>query len=391
MSYNFDTVIDRYRTDSMKWNATEKLFGEKELLPMWVADMDFRVPEPVIQALKDTAEHGIFGYTMRTDEYYKSITDWMARRHDWDVKPEWISYCSGVVPALSYCIQAFTEPGDKIVIQPPVYPPFTSVVKNNNRQLVYNPLKFEDGGYRMDFDDLRTKLDASVKMLILCNPHNPVGRVWTKEELTELGHICLEHGIRVISDEIHSDLVFKPHKHTPFAGISEELAQNSIVCMAPSKTFNLAGLQASNMIIPNDDWREAFNAKVLLANAGMANTFGLAASTAAYKLGEPWLEELLDYLQQNLNWLAAELEQYLPGINLVRPEGTYLAWLDCRGLGLDKEGLEQWMLKRAKIAFNQGYAFGPGGEGFVRMNYACPRSTLEEGLRRLKNAADHVE
>ncbi|KAB2333336.1 pyridoxal phosphate-dependent aminotransferase [Cytobacillus depressus] len=386
MIYNFDKEINRYNSASAKWDETENLFGEKELLPMWVADMDFKSPEPVIEAIKQKAEHGVFGYTTRPDSFYEAIIQWMKERHSWNIQKEWICFSLGVVPALSYIVQAYTNPGDKIVIQPPVYYPFTNVIVENGRQIVHNQLKFENGQYKMDFEDLRNKLDEDVKMLILCNPHNPSGRVWTEDELVELGNICIENNILIVSDEIHGDLVFKGKTHIPFAAISEEFAMNSIVCTAPSKTFNLAGLQTSNIIIPNPHIRDKFTALMNKLALRHTNTFGIVATESAYRYGEEWLEQALDYMQKNVEFLTEYIEKNIEGVKVIKPEASYLVWLDCRELGFDKEELQQFMLKEAKVAFNQGYTYGPGGEGFIRVNIGCPRSIVHEGLERLHKA-----
>ncbi|MFJ9500700.1 MalY/PatB family protein [Brevibacillus centrosporus] len=386
MRYDFDKVINRLNTASVKWDEVDRIFGDKDLLPLWVADMDFQVPAPVTDALRARVEHGIFGYTERPESYYEAVIGWMERRHQWSVQKEWICHCPGVVPALSYLVQVFTQPGDKVIIQPPVYHPFTSVVADNGREVVHNPLKFEQGRYFMDFEDLRQKMDPSVKLLILCNPHNPGGRVWTKEELTELGNICLENNVMVISDEIHGDLILKGHKHIPFAAISEEFAQNSIICTAPSKTFNMAGMQTSNIIIPNQEYREAFQKMMSTLVLRMTNTFGVVATEAAYRHGDEWLDQLLVYLQGNLDFLTEYIETHIKGIKVIQPEGTYLVWLDCRELGMDTKGLQEFMGKQAKVAVNQGHVFGPGGEQFIRLNMACPRSLIEEGLERIAKA-----
>ncbi|MED1794710.1 pyridoxal phosphate-dependent aminotransferase [Brevibacillus nitrificans] len=386
MRYDFDKVINRLNTASVKWDEVDRFFGDKDLLPLWVADMDFQVPAPVTDALRARVEHGIFGYTERPESYYEAVIGWMERRHQWSVQKEWICHCPGVVPALSYLVQVFTQPGDKVIIQPPVYHPFTSVVADNGREVVHNPLKYEEGRYFMDFEDLRQKMDPSVKLLILCNPHNPGGRVWTKEELTELGNICLENNVMVISDEIHGDLILKGHKHIPFAAISEEFAQNSIICTAPSKTFNMAGMQTSNIIIPNQEYREAFQKMMSTLVLRMTNTFGVVATEAAYRHGDEWLDQLLVYLQGNLDFLTEYIETHIKGIKVIQPEGTYLVWLDCRELGMDAKGLQEFMGKQAKVAVNQGHVFGPGGEQFIRLNMACPRSLIEEGLERIAKA-----
>ena len=384
--YDFDVVIDRHNTASEKWDGVEGYFGEKGLLPMWVADMDFRVPEPVTEALRKTVEHGVYGYTMRPDSYFESVIGWMKRRHGWTINEEWICHSPGVVTALSCIVQSFTEPGDKVVIQPPVYPPFSRVVLSNGRRLVHNRLTLEAGRYSMDYDDLRKNLDSGVKLLILCSPHNPVGRVWTRDELEELGSICLERGVLVVADELHEDIVFGGHAHTPFASISDEFSRNTIVCTGPTKTFNLAGLETSNIIIPNENLRQAFLTTMARNNLMHVNSFGLVATESAYRFGEEWLEQLLEYLRRNLDFLTRYIAENIEGIRVIRPEGTYLVWLDCRELGMDQGELERFCLREAKVALNQGYTFGPGGEGFVRMNIACPRSTLLEGLRRIDQA-----
>lgn len=391
MQYNFDKVIDRFHTASVKWDEQEKLFGQKDLLPLWVADMDFQLPAPVLEAMRARVDHGIFGYTERPESYYEAVIGWMQRRHGWQIQKEWICYCPGVVPALSYLVQSFTKPGEKVMIQPPVYPPFSGVVTANGREVVENPLKYEDGRLTMDFDDMRSKMDPDVKLFILCNPHNPGGRVWTREELTELGNICMENNVMVISDEIHGDLVLKGHTHIPFASISEEFAQHSIVCTAPSKTFNMAGLQTSNIIIANEEWRNAFQHTLNILSLRLTNTFGVVATESAYRYGDEWLDQLLEYLQGNLAFLTSFIESRIPKIKVVQPEATYLVWLDCRELGLDEKSLQRFLLTQAKVAVNQGYTFGQGGEQFIRLNIACPRSILEEGLKRIEQAVNSLQ
>ncbi|THE14166.1 pyridoxal phosphate-dependent aminotransferase [Bacillus timonensis] len=382
MKYNFDESINRLQTNSVKWDEVENLFGDKEILPMWVADMDFKSPQPVIDALKERADHGIYGYTTRPDSYYEATVGWMQRRHNWTIEKDWIIFTPGVVPALGIIVQNFTNPGDKIIIQQPVYYPFMSVIEKNGREIVNNPLRLENGRYYMDFEDLEKKIDPSVKMIILSNPHNPVGRVWAKDELTRLGEICLKHNILVVSDEIHFDLVYEGNVHTPFASISEEFAGHSITCTAPSKTFNLAGLQTSNMIIPNQDLRERFTKALEDRFIGMTNTFGVTALIAAYEKGEEWLDQLLVYLKGNLDFLNEYIKSNIPEVKVIEPDATYLVWLDCRELGMDAKKLEEVIQKQGKVAFDEGYIFGKEGEGFTRINIACPRALLEEGLKR---------
>ncbi|MEK4715688.1 MULTISPECIES: MalY/PatB family protein [Sporosarcina] len=386
MKYDFDKVVERSNTASVKWDATEELFGEKELLPLWVADMDFKVPDEVVKAIQSQAEHGIFGYTTRKPSYYEAIIDWMKDHHNWVIEKEWICHSPGVVTALNLIVQAFSEPGDKIIVQPPVYYPFMKAIHNHDRQVIYNPLLFNEGKFEMDFEDLISKIDSSVKMILLCNPQNPGGRVWTESELKRLGDICLERGVLVVSDEIHQDLVFKPGKHIPFSAISEQFADNSIICTAPSKTFNLAGLQTSNIIISNKALREKFVMEGDKYAVTMSNSFGALATEAAYNYGGQWLEEVLDYVEGNLHFITKYFKSNLPVLKVLPLEATYLAWIDCRELGLTPEELEKLFLSKAKVALNQGYVFGPGGEGFVRMNLACSRSTVEKAAQQMKEA-----
>ncbi|MGG0644555.1 MalY/PatB family protein [Sporosarcina gallistercoris] len=388
MKYNFDTVVDRMKSSSVKWDGAEALFGEKDLLPLWVADMDFKVPEEVSRAVADKAAHGIFGYTIREESYYQSIIEWMKTRHNWTIEKEWICHSPGVVTALSLAVQAYTNPGDKVIVQPPVYYPFMKVTETNGREVVFNPLVNNKGTYEMDFEDLLSKIDASVKLLMLCNPHNPGGFVWKKEDLQRLGDICMEHGILVISDEIHSDLVFKKGSHVPFASLSEQFAQNSITCTAPSKTFNLAGLQTSNIIIPNEELREKFAAETDRNAIGMPNSFGPVATEAAYTYGGQWLDEVMNYVEGNLKFITDYFAEYVPAMKVLPLEATYLAWIDCTDLGMTPEELETFFLSKAHVALNQGKVFGPGGEGFVRMNLACSRSIVEKAAKQIKDAVN---
>ena len=393
MKYNFDEVIDRTNHHSVKWDEMKTKFGDipNDVLPMWIADMEFRSPKPVIEAIKKAAEHGIYGYTSRPDSYYQAIIDWMERRHNWKVKKDWLAYSPGVVPALSLIIRAFCQPGDKVVVQPPVYYPFFRVIENNGCHIVNNPLKLSNKKYFMDYDDLERKIDdPRVKLLILCSPHNPVGRVWQKEELIILGEICLKHHIIVVSDEIHADILFKGYKHTPFASISPTFAHNSITCTAPSKTFNLAGLQTSTIIIPNKKYYRIYNNILDSLALDENNVFGLVALEAAYKDGEEWLEQLLSYLNENLKFLMKYFKERIPKIKVIRPEGTYLVWLDCRQLGLSTKDLNNFILKKARVALDDGYWFGAEGKGFMRINIACPRSFLEEGLKRIEKAVNSL-
>ncbi len=391
MKYNFDEAIDRTNYHSVKWDELKTKFGDipEDVLPMWIADMEFRSPQPVIEAIKKAAEHGIYGYTSRPLSYYQAIIDWMEKRHNWKVKKDWLVFSPGVVPALSFIIRAFTQPGDKVIVQPPVYYPFFRVIENNGCHVVNNPLKLSNKKYFMDYDDLERKVDDSrVKLIILCSPHNPVGRVWQKEELIILGEICLEHNIIVVSDEIHADILFKGYRHIPFASISPAFAHHSITCTAPSKTFNLAGLQTSSIIIPNKKYCRIYENILDGLALDENNVFGLVALEAAYRDGEEWLEQLLSYLNENLKFLMKYFEERIPKIKVIKPEGTYLVWLDCRQLGLSVKDLNNFMIKKAGVALDDGYWFGTEGEGFMRINIACPRSFLEESLKRIERAVN---
>lgn len=391
MKFDFDRVIDRRHTHSAKWDLMEELHGDKDLLPMWVADMDFTTAPCVVNALKKLAETGVFGYPHRPQSNKDAVKGWMERRHGWAIDNTWLTYSPGVVTALNLCILAYSQPGDRVIIQPPVYYPFARCIVNNGRRIENNPLKFENGRYELDFDDLEKRATNRTRLMIISSPHNPVGRVWTKDELQKVGAFCVKNDIVLVSDEIHSDLIYKGYKHVPTASISEEIARQTITCMAPSKTFNLAGLKTSSIIISNPRLRKMYNAMLGNLSIGMDNTFGLAALEAAYTKGEEWLEELLIYLEANMDYAIQYVEERIPGIKVLRSEGTYLLWLDCRGLGLENKVLDNFMLKKAKLWLDDGPLFGPGGEGFQRINIACPRVTLEEALSRLERAVNEKE
>ncbi len=392
LKYDFDTVIERSGNYSSKWDELKKMFGRDDLLPMWVADMDFMSPQPVVDALVERAKQGIYGYTSRPESYFESVARWMKKRHNWDAKTEWMIYTPGVVPALSFIINAFTYPGDKVLVQQPVYYPFFRVIEDNGRRIVNNPLIYKDGRYTMDFDDLEEKVkDRRIKLMFLCSPHNPVGRVWTKDELIRLGRICIDNNILVVSDEIHHDILYPGVKHIPFASISEEFALSSITCTAPSKTFNLAGLQTSTIIIPNTTYYDIYRNFIKRLQLLRNNAFGLVALEAAYTHGEEWLDQLLEYLDGNLRTFTEGIERDVPQIKVVKPEGTYLVWLDCRELGFDAHQLNDFIINKAKLAFESGYWFGHGGEGFQRANIACPRTYVNEAVKRLKSAVESIK
>lgn len=386
MNYDFDKLYDRRRTGSIKWDFNQKIFGREDILPLWVADMDFLAPEAVVEALVSRAKHGIYGYTDGMDEYYDSLTAWMEEQHGWQIQRDWIVFSPGIVPALNELVRALTKPGEKILLQSPVYPPFFQAIKNHGREVVNSQLNLVNGRYTMNFDDLEEKFASGVKMMIFCSPHNPVGRVWMREELERLGQLCLTYDVLVISDEIHCDLIYDGYRHIPFASLSSELASHSIVCTAPSKTFNLAGLQTSNLIIPNKKYREAYKSSVNLTGIHHPNVFGITALETAYRQGREWLNQLMHYLQGNLELLTLFFARELPQIGVTHPEGTYLVWLDFRALGLEPKDLQEFLVHKAGVGLNAGFGFGPGGEGFERINIGCPRSVLEEGLGRIKTA-----
>ncbi len=382
--YNFDEIINREGTNCLKYDARSWFFKSDEVLPLWVADMDFKTPDFIVDAIKERTKHEIFGYTFRCDKYYQSIINWMKRRHNWEVQKEWISYSPGVVAGLTLAVETFTKTGDKIIVQPPVYFPFFDLVKGSKRKIIENPLKIENGRYTFDFEDLKSKIDKNTKMLLLCNPQNPGGMVWTREELTELGNICIENNILVVSDEIHSDLIFKGHKHIPFASISQEFADNCLVCMAPSKTFNVAGFSSSLVIIPNKAKFTRYERTLGVGHLGMGNIFGTVAMQAAYTHGDEWLEQLIAYLQDNYNYLEAFIKENLPKIRVMKPEATYLIWLDFKEYGMKNEELFNYAIEKAQVGLNDGGRFGTGGDGWLRINIGCPRNTLKEALGRLK-------
>jgi len=390
MAYNFDTLIDRTKTNSIKWNREILPEDCRDAIPLWVADMDFASPPEVQAAILERASLPIYGYTNRSEEYYRSFIEWMKRRKAWDIQKEWIVFSPGVVPALNIAVLAYTHPGDKIIIQPPVYYPFASAILNNGRQLVENPLIIRDGRYTMDFDDLEKKIDSQTKLFILCSPHNPVGRVWTIDELSRLVDICAERDIVIVSDEIHSDILVETAVHHCTSTVSDNAAAITVTFTAPNKTFNLAGLQIANAIIPNARLRRAFVQQVSNLGLNLANIFGMVAQEAAYGKGEPWLEELLAYLRSNYDVLKHFLSERIPSIKVFPLEGTYLPWLDCRALGLDDTQLHDLFLKDAKLWLDDGTMFGTGGSGFMRLNIACPRSVLVRALEQLEKAVHAI-
>ncbi len=388
MTYNFDEIISREGTDSLKYDARKRYFGADDVLPMWVADMDFRTPDFIVNAMKKRMEHEIFGYTLKPDSLYEAVIGWMYRRHGWKVEKDWILFTPGVVPTFNMCIQAYSAPGDKVVLQSPVYYPFFWGVELNKRVMLNNQLVRTGNRYEMDLDDLKKKIDSDTKAMLFCSPHNPVGRVWSKKELMELAEICNKNNIVMISDEIHSDLIFDGYNHIPYAMLGKEMEQNSITTIAPSKTFNVAGLATSAVIIPNPALRQKFVDVVESLHIAGGNIFGSVAMEAAYTHGDEWLKQALTYIEGNVNYLEEFVAQNLPQVKVIRPEGTYMAWLDLAGLKLSDPELKKFMIEKAKLGFNHGPTFGPGGEGFQRINLGCPREIVKEGLRRLKEGIE---
>lgn len=387
----FDTLIDRKHTGSVKWDQRLKNFGREDILPMWVADMDFPSPPEVAAAIKRRADHPVFGYTEVSDGLNEAIIQWLKRRKHWQISKEWIVHSPGVVTSLIMAILAFTEAGDKILIQSPVYHPFYPIVTSHSRELVINPLTYQGETYGIDFDDLQNKLRQGVKMMLLCSPHNPVGRVWTVTELTQIAGLCQKYQVLLVSDEIHADLVLHGNQHFPVAAVCEELLPNSITCISPTKTFNLAGLAESVALIPNTDLRAKFQQTLLKSGAGMLNIFGLTAAEAAYTHGEPWLEELMIYLSRNLEILLDYFNNNIPQIKVIKPQGTYLAWLNCRELGIEAGKMKDFFVQQARVGLNEGSTFGTDGVGFQRINFACPRSLLIEGLKRIESAVKLIK
>ena len=388
-TYDFDRVIDRRGTDCVKFDFAVEHGLPADVLPLWVADMDFQAPPEVLQALHRQMDHGIFGYSDTKPDYYEAVAGWFERRFHWGPEAEWLVKTPGVVYALATAVRALTEPGDAVLIQPPVYPPFYSVVRDNGRKLAESPLALRDGRYEIDFGDFEAAIvNSRAKMFILCSPHNPVGRVWTAEELRRMGEICLRHGVIVVSDEIHCDFTWPEHPHVPLIKAVPELADSAVVCTAPSKTFNLAGLQASNIFIPNPALRDRFRATLRANGLSEPNCAGLVACKAAYNYGEAWLTQLLEYLRGNQACLRDFLKAELPMLRLVEPEGTYLAWVDFSALGLTREALNDLIVNRARLWLDEGHMFGECADQYQRIVLACPRATLQRALMQLKAAVD---
>ena len=385
---DFNKIVERRNTDCLKFDATVRRGYPADILPLWVADMDFPTAQPVLEALHQRINHGVFGYTEADpDRFFSVLQGWFLAQHQWEIRKEWLLQTPGVVFALALAVKAYTQPGDAVLIQQPVYYPFTEVILDNGRRRVSNDLVLRGGRYEIDFADLEEKIVANhVKLFLLCSPHNPVGRVWTKEELERIAEICRKHHVIVVADEIHEDFVWSGHPHIPFASLGEEAANYSVTCTSPSKTFNLAGLQVSNIFIPNFELRRKLKHEINAAGYSQLNTMGLTACEAAYRDGLPWLEELKAYLRQNIEYTRTFLRQNLPQVRLIEPEGTYLLWLDFRNLGLSNTALEELIIKKAGLWLDSGAIFGAAGKGFQRINVACPRAVLAEALQRIAKA-----
>lgn len=382
----FDEVHDRLNTRSLKWDMRKNVFQSEDVLPMWVADMDFKAPEAVNEALIARARHGIYGYTMFDKDIKQAIINWVHNRHGWLIEPEWINASPGVVNTLHMAIQALTERGDKILIQTPVYTPFYQVILAHDRELVKNSLIYKDRYYTIDFEDFEEKLKSGVKAFILCSPHNPVGRVWKKEELQKIAELCLAYDVLILSDEIHADLTFPNEKHIPIASLSDEIAQQTITCMSPSKTFNLAGLQGSFAVTPDKKKQVKLAKAFQKQGLYMLNTMAITAMEAAYKHGASWLDELRTVIKRNREYVVSMFDKHAPSLKVTKSEGTYLLWIDCSALGMDAKELKKFMIEKARVGLNAGIDYGEEGRQFMRMNIACPRKTLEEGVIRIIEA-----
>ncbi|MFS0655602.1 MalY/PatB family protein [Bacillus sp. 179-C3.3 HS] len=384
---NFDEQFIRKGSKSVKWDLAESLYLTTDALPMWVADMDFKAPQVVLDALKERLDHGIFGYAFQDEETQQAVAGWVKKRHGWSIQTDAVTFTPGVVTALSLAVQAYTDPNDEIIIQSPVYTPFYQMIEKNHRLVLTNPLKIENNRYMMDFDDLEKKLSRpQAKMMFLCHPHNPSGRAWSKEELTRVGELCVKHGVTVVSDEIHSDLMHSGKPHIPFASLSDDIAHITVTCLAPSKTFNLAGLQASAIIIPDEERRTLFTNEMQRNGLGSLNAFAIPAMEAAYRHGDEWLDSLVLYLENNMKMAMAYIDEHLPNMRYMKPDASYLLWLDIRDYEFTQAELKRNLLKKGKVILEYGHVYGHEGDGFIRMNLGCPASTVKEGLKRLHRA-----
>ena len=388
-TYDFEKIIERKGTGAVKTDALKNVFGQEELTPMWVADMDFETPDFIVEAIRKRLEHPIFGYTVEPEDFRPAIIDWIADHHGWNVQKEWISYIPGIVKGIGMAINALLEKDDKVIIQPPVYHPFRLVPQKNGREIVFNPLKeLTDGSYEMDFENLEAVCDEKCKMLILANPHNPAGIVWPRETLERLAEFCHDKGIIVISDEIHCDMALFGNRHIPFASVSEKAAACSITFGAPSKTFNIAGIVASYAIVPNDELRERFYGWLEASEFAAPSIFSPIATIAAFREGEEWRKQMLEYIEGNIDYVIKFCAEKIPQIKPLRPQASFLVWLNCRDLNLNRETLNKLFIEKASLALNDGEIFSPGGEGFMRMNIGTSRIVLQKAMERLEKAVN---
>lgn len=390
MKYNFDEIVPRKHTDCLKYDNVKEMFGTEEVLPMWIADMDFRTPPFIVDAIRKRMDHEVLGYTYTCSRWKPAIQSWVSRRYGWEVQPEEIGFVGGIVPAISFALQCFTNPGDKVLIQPPVYHPYHHVTLDLGRTLVTSPLKLVDGQLQVDFADFEEKIKGC-KLFLLCNPHNPCGRVWNKEEMQRMCDICVKNNVLIISDEIHCDMTLKGFKHTPFATVSEDAKNNSITFMAASKTFNIAGLKSSYHIIQNEKIREQYHEFLRKSELDTAHVFATGPVATAYSEGEEWLGQMLEYVEANIDYMEEYLKTNMPKMGMIRPQASFLVFLDARGLGLPHDELVEFFIREAKVAMNDGAMFGEGGSGFMRMNLGCPRATLVKALNQIKSAYDKIQ
>ncbi len=386
MKYNFDAVIPREGTFCEKYDHRGRIFGRSDVIPMWVADMDFASPPPVLEAIARRLQHPILGYSYRSDSYWQSVVEWVDRRNGWKIDPSWLEFVPGVVPGLVFALRAFTEPGDGVVIQPPVYHPFARQTRLNERVVINNPVRLVGDRYEIDFEDLDRKLDGA-KIFLMSNPHNPTGRVFTREELTRIGELCVKHDVLILADEIHSDLIYRPNKHIHIASLDERFAARTLTFIAPSKTFNLAGLSTASVIVPDAALLRQFRYELSKLHADQGSIFGTIALEAAYRYGEEWLEELLVYLQENIDYILTFLREKMPSVRAVRPEGTYLMWLDFSAWPLSHEELTRFMVEQAALGVNEGSMFGEEGRGWMRLNVATRREVVRQAMNQLYEAA----
>ena len=389
MKYDFDEIVPREHTDCFKFDNVKEIFGTEDVIPMWIADMDFKTPPFIVETIRKRLEHEVLGYTFTNSSWKPAIQNWVSRRYGWDVSSGEIGFVGGIVPAISFALQCFTAPGDKVLIQPPVYPPYHNVTKELGRTLVTNPLKLVNGQLEVDFADFEEKVKGC-KLFLLCNPHNPCGRVWSKDELQRMCDICVQNNVLIVSDEIHCDMTFKGFTHTPFATVSEDAKNNSITFMAASKTFNIAGLKSSYHIIQNDGLRRQYNDFLRKNELDSAHLFATAPVATAYNEGDEWLSQMLEYVEANIDYMEDFLKANMPKLNMIRPQASFLVFLDARGLGLPHDELVRFFIREAKVGMNDGATFGEGGSGFMRMNLGCPRSVLKKALGQIKGAYDKI-